>query len=180
MKNKGKQLIIFIPYPDKSTRRFGEDCIANSRELFDVVKKCFSIKKDVRLDGQLITSASLIYTNTMKTADIADDSIFIMHTYGGEANASLWDDNQGRLTVKEALKLLETLEGIATASEFHFSICYSGLNGHIAPLWKEKYPDMKVFGMTKGFEGELYLETENRLDVNTQTDKDIKISKRRP
>ncbi|MDO5970505.1 hypothetical protein Q4Q35_11875 [Flavivirga aquimarina] len=176
MKNKGKQLVIFIPYPDKSTRRSGDDCVANSRELFEMVKKSFANKKEVRFGTQLITSASLVYSNNMETITMADDSIVMMHAYGGEVNGNLWDDNRGKLPVKESMELLEKLKGSAKLSEVHFSICYSALKDHIADLWKAKYPKVKVCGMTKGCKGELFIETDNRLEINTQTDKLIKAT----
>jgi len=173
MENKGKQLAIFIPYKDKSTRKFGEDCIANGKELFDAVKKSFENKKEVRLGKHLITSVILIYDNGLEALKIEDQSIVVVHAFGGEVNGNLRDDNQGKMPIKEAVALLETLVGETKVIEYHFAICYSALNGHIAKLWKEKYPEAIVFGTQIEYDEAslLYVENETQLKVAASTTK---------
>ncbi len=175
MKNKGKQLAIFIPYKDKSTRKWGEDCIANGKELFEAVKASFEKKKEVRFGNHLITSVILIYDNALEALKIEDKSIVLIHAFGGEVTPALRDDNQGKMPVKDAIQLLETMVGETKVSEYHFAVCFSKLEGHIAKLWKEKHPKTVVYG-TEGEYDEasvLYNEEENIFVVATNTNAKI-------
>ncbi len=161
MKTKGKQLVIFIPYTDKSTRKLGEDCVANGKELFENIKKCFANKKPVHFGDQLITNALLIYSNMSEKINLEEDSIVMLHAYGGEINGKLRDDNRGKVTVRETIKLVEDLLGSTTISELHFAVCYSALKGHIARKWKNKYPEYEVFGNEDEYEEDGIITTES-------------------
>lgn len=175
METKGKQLAIFIPYKDKSTRKFGEDCIANGKELFDGVKKSFEKKKEVRFGKHVITSVILIYDNGLEALKLEENSLVLVHAFGGEINGNLRDDNQGKMPLKDAISLLETLIGETKVSEFHFAVCYSALNGHIAKIWKEKHPESLVYGTQIEYDEAsiLYVENEKQVKLATGTNKKI-------
>lgn len=146
MKTKGKQLVIFIPYVDKSTRKLGEDCVANGKLVFEEIKKSFAAKRPVYFGNHLIASAILVFENMSQKVIVEKDAVLMVHAYGGEINGRLRDDNRGEKKLGETLKLIETLIDNVPISEIHFAVCYSALKGHIAAAWKEQFPDHNVFG----------------------------------
>ena len=176
MTNNGKQLVLLIPYQDKSTRKKGEDCVANGKELFEKVKKSFGEKKEVKFGEYLINSMLIAFNNDLEPLKIQEESIVIMHAFGGEVNARLRDDNRGDLIAKDALNLLSNLIGKVKVTEVHFAICYSSLEGHIAQLWKEQNPELLVYGSKNEYDetSALYQETEEVFQVVTGTEIEIK------
>lgn len=178
METKGKNLVIFIPYQDRSIRKLGEDCIANGRELFAAVKKAFESKKEVRFGKNIITSALLVSdddNNRLKDIKPNEESIVIIHAFGQKKGEYLRDDNRGEIAVEDVIRLLETLIGDSKISEYHFAVCYSATEGNIAELWKKKHPETPVYGKKGKFNKDsvLFKEKEGHLAIHTGTRKII-------
>lgn len=133
------KLIFLIPF----SVRAQSDLLANAEELKTFFEKPTTLKKIGENVGATIDAIEIKFLDDDSTC--YDDDFVIVFAHGSNKDTKLYDNQGNSTTMAKTIEKLVDMDA-DEAQKVLFMVCYSALQGHIAPVWKAKVPNQTVYG----------------------------------
>ncbi|ANE75142.1 MULTISPECIES: hypothetical protein [Dickeya] len=109
--------------------------------------------------GTQINQIDIVYRNTVYNC--ANGDYVIVFAHGGDNNTVLANNQGQTITMNNTIGLLENI-GVNNTARVLFMCCFSGVQGHIARVWKARHPAQQTYG-GNGVIANLYSSTRTQI-----------------